>query len=185
MLIQLICIRCQNLRFLDRHSNNPTSHAQILVDYASQIAVLSLFLTVKIFWIFPNHVVNFDQIPDPVNTLPDPGKAITDHGGGVGRGGWGGWRWLYQKVFGLVHWVFVLVHRFSFQSKGSQLKGLCFRNIHCKLLTFLLVSFLKEALANIDVCVKGQVLPDSGKEALVGHVDRQLINYFSPHKKQW
>ena len=53
------------------------------MDYASQIAVLSLFLTVKIFWIFPNHVVNFDQIPDPVNTLPDPGKAITDHGGGV------------------------------------------------------------------------------------------------------
>ena len=34
--------------------------------------------------------MNFDQIPDPVNTLPDPGKAITDHGGGVGRGGWGG-----------------------------------------------------------------------------------------------
>ena len=30
--------------------------------------------------------MNFDQIPDPVNTLPDPGKAITDHGGGVGRG---------------------------------------------------------------------------------------------------
>ena len=45
--------------------------------------------------------------------------------------------------------------------------------------------FFKEALANIDVCVKGQVLPDPGKEALVSHVDQQLINYFSPHKKQW
>ena len=45
--------------------------------------------------------------------------------------------------------------------------------------------FFKEALANIDVCVKGQVLPDPGKEALVGHVDQRLINYFSPHKKQW
>ncbi|CAH3013890.1 unnamed protein product [Porites evermanni] len=43
---------------------------------------------------------------------------------------------------------------------------------------------LAKALANIDVCVKGQVLPDPGKEALVGHVDQRLINYFSPHKKQ-
>ncbi|KAM7445131.1 hypothetical protein ABFA07_006385 [Porites harrisoni] len=42
----------------------------------------------------------------------------------------------------------------------------------------------QEALANIDVCAKGQVLPDPGKEALVGHVDQRLINYFSPHKKQ-
>ena len=46
--------------------------------------------------------------------------------------------------------------------------------------------FFKEALANIDVCVKGQVLPDPGKEALVSHVDqRHKINFFSPHNKQW
>ena len=79
------------------------------MDLSSQIAVLSLFLSVKIFCIFSNHVLNFDQIPDPENTLPDPGKAITDHGGGGGGG-----RGLYEKVFGLVHLVFVLVRGFSF-----------------------------------------------------------------------
>ena len=45
--------------------------------------------------------------------------------------------------------------------------------------------FFKEALANIDVCVKGQVLPGPGKEVLVSHVDQRLINYFSPRNKQW
>ncbi|KAM7430121.1 hypothetical protein ABFA07_019122 [Porites harrisoni] len=43
---------------------------------------------------------------------------------------------------------------------------------------------LAKALANIDVCVKGQVLPGPGKEVLVSHVDQRLINYFSPRNKQ-
>ena len=39
---------------------------------------------VSIFCIFPNHALNFGQIPDPKNTFSDPGETITDHGGGGG-----------------------------------------------------------------------------------------------------
>ena len=63
------------------------SHAQILVDHTSQIAVLSLFLSeyFSFFRIIHRFLVK-SQIPRiPFQSL---GKAITDHGGGGGGGWW-------------------------------------------------------------------------------------------------
>ena len=65
------------------------------------------------FCIFPNHALNFGQIPDPKNTFSDPGETITDHGGGV---------WVVVVLEGLWFsplglcsgpWVFFLVKRVS------------------------------------------------------------------------